>query len=238
MKMVDIPRKYIEGTFIRELKNRFLCEVLIEGVSTICYVPSSCHLSNFLKLEGKKVFLVPTTTPKSRTKYALFAVPYKKNYIILNTSMANRIIEANISSRKLSALGKRKTVEKEHVIDNYKADLFLSESNALVEIKSVISLRKNAIFPTVYSERTVMQLKWLCKLLDSGYKGYFIIVSLHPYIDRVMIDINSEFYKGLKCCQEKGLVVMAFTSRLESDGLKLGKSIEIEYIERNKKEVL
>lgn len=42
------------GIFIQELKNRFLCEVEIDGESTVCYVPSSCHLSNFLDLKGKR----------------------------------------------------------------------------------------------------------------------------------------------------------------------------------------
>lgn len=45
------------GIFIQELKNRFLCEVEIDGESTVCYVPSSCHLSNFLDLKGKSVLL-------------------------------------------------------------------------------------------------------------------------------------------------------------------------------------
>ena len=81
--------EYITATFIKELKNRFLCEVEIDGERVVCYVPSSCHLSNFFKPEGKKVLLVPTQTKNTRTKYALFAVPYKKSYIILNTSMAS-----------------------------------------------------------------------------------------------------------------------------------------------------
>ena len=33
MQTVDTPTKYIEGIFVQELKNRFLCEVLIDGVS-------------------------------------------------------------------------------------------------------------------------------------------------------------------------------------------------------------
>lgn len=48
--------EYITATFIKELKNRFLCEVEIDGERVVCYVPSSCHLSNFFKLEGKKFF--------------------------------------------------------------------------------------------------------------------------------------------------------------------------------------
>lgn len=48
--------EYKTGIFKQELKNRFLCEVEIDGESTVCYVPSSCHLSNFLSLQGKKSF--------------------------------------------------------------------------------------------------------------------------------------------------------------------------------------
>ena len=68
MQTVEKSANYIEGIFVKELKNRFLCEVLVNGVATVCYVPSSCHLSNFLDLSNKKVLLVPTLTPGSRTK--------------------------------------------------------------------------------------------------------------------------------------------------------------------------
>lgn len=80
---MNISDGFKTGIFIRELKNRFLCEVEIESEKMVCYVPSSCHLSNFLKLSKKEVLLVPNTSPKSKTSYALFAVPYKKNYIVL-----------------------------------------------------------------------------------------------------------------------------------------------------------
>ena len=104
MQTVDTPSKFIEGIFIKELKNRFLCEVLIDGVSTVCYVPSSCHLGNFLDLQSKKVLLVRTQTPKSRTQYALFAIPYKRSQIILNTSMANFAVVNSLRGRRFSYL--------------------------------------------------------------------------------------------------------------------------------------
>ena len=50
--------RFVSGIFKRELKNRFLCEVVINNQDNICYVPSSCHLSNFLSLENKKVILI------------------------------------------------------------------------------------------------------------------------------------------------------------------------------------
>jgi len=50
----------VAGQFVRGLKNRFLCEVVIDGKVEVCYIPSSCHLSNFLQLERKEVLLMPT----------------------------------------------------------------------------------------------------------------------------------------------------------------------------------
>lgn len=208
--------KYITATFIKELKNRFLCEVEIDGEQVVCYVPSSCHLSNFLKLEGKKVLLVPTQTKNTRTQYALFAVPYKKSYIILNTSMANRAIENSIHSRRLSDLGKRKTVIKEHYVDGYKSDLFIKDTETIIEIKSVLSMGKDAKFPTVFSERSLEQLVKLKCLLRKGYTVRYIIVSLNPYLKSVSISQDTTFYKELYGCLERGMKISAFACRLKN----------------------
>ena len=227
--MQNIESIYISGVFVRELKNRFLCEVKINGKVEECYVPSSCHLSNFLQLEGKRVLLIPTQTPNSRTKYALFAVPFKKNYIVLNTSMSNRAIEDGLQGRHFSYLGKRKKWIKEHKIDGYKADLYIPSTKTIIEIKSIISLREPAIFPTVYSERTINQLRHIQQLLLDGYRVCFFIVSLHPYVKAVTIDKNSEFYIELSKCLSMGLVVKAYTSRLKSNVLSIDKEISLNY---------
>lgn len=220
---------FVTGLFKRELKNRFLCEVNIDGEDVVCYVPSSCHLSNFLQLEGKRVLLVPTQTPNSKTRYALFAIPYKRNYIVLNTSLANRAVENSLKNRRFCFLGERKSGVKEHTIDFYKADLYLPKTKTIVEIKSIISVADNAMFPTVYSERTIKQLNQIYQLLKKGYKVCLMIVSLHPYIKAIMIDKNSEFYAELVKCINEGLIIKAYTSRLENFTLSIDKEIEIKY---------
>lgn len=220
---------FIIGVYKRELKNRFLCEVQIGGNDIVCYVPSSCHLSNFLQLEGKRVLLVPTKSSKTRTPFALFAVPYKRNYIILNTSMANRAIEYSIHKRRFSFLGTRKEVIKEHTIEGYKSDLFLPASNMLIEIKSIISYQDSAKFPTVYSERTINQLKTIYTMLLKGYKVCFAIVSLHPYVKFIQIDTATEFYSELVKCLNVGLVLKAYTCRLQNAKVQIDKEINVNY---------
>ena len=214
MQMVDTPSNFIKGIFVKELKNRFLCEVIIDGVSTVCYVPSSCHLSNFLDLKNKKVLLVPTQTPNSRTKYALLAVAYKRGYLVLNTSMANVAVANSLKSRMFSGLGRRKNYQTEHSIGNYKTDIYIQDSNTIIEIKSIISTQSKGCFPTVFSERSIKQLKQLRELMYNGYKVCFMIISLNPYLKSIEINRETEFYREFVKCINDGMNVKAYTCSL------------------------
>lgn len=217
----------VEGYFIRELKNRFLCEVEVNSKLAVCYVPSSCHLSNFLDLQGKRVLLLPNKSKNTRTEYSLFAVPYRRSYIILNTSMANRAVEASICQRRFAFLGKRKSVKKEITTGGYKWDLLIEESSTLVEIKSVISTESSAIFPTVYSERTLKQLQIISELLSSGKKICLLIVSLNPYIQEICLNQGTEFYPALKSCVEQGLTLKGYTVRFKGSELVIDREIPV-----------
>ena len=208
---------FVIGVYKRELKNRFLCEVQIGNKDIVCYVPSSCHLSNFLQLEGKRVLLVPTTTSRTRTSFALFAVPYKRSYIVLNTSIANRAMEGALHGKRFSFLGKRTVVEKECLIEGYKADLYLPETKTIIEIKSIITVGNSACFPTVYSERAIEQLKKAKILLKEGYNFVYIFVSLNPYVKSVRLseDVKQAEYKKLFLeCVDNGMAYRAYTSKL------------------------
>ena len=218
------------GRFVRELKNRFLCEVKIDDKVEECYVPSSCHLSNFLQLKGKRVVLIPTQGKNPRTKYALYAAPYRRNYIILNTSLSNVAIEKGIHNRRFSYLGKRENVKTEHSIEGYKADIYIPDTKTIIEIKSVLSGKDEAVFPTVYSERTQNQLKSIQEMLDKGYKVVFIIVSLNPYIKKLTIDKSTEFYSELTRCIEKGMEIRAYTSHLKDYEIEIKKQTPVFYL--------
>ena len=229
MPMESSDSIYVTGVFIRELKNRFLCEVKIDGKVEECYVPSSCHLSNFLHLKGKRVLLVPTQGKNPRTRYALYAAPYRRNYIVLNTSLSNVAVEKGIHNRRFSYLGKRTLVQKEHSIEGYKADLYIPQTKTIVEIKSVLSEKNEAVFPTVFSERTQNQLKNIQEMLDKGYNVAFIIVSLNPYVKKLTIDKSTEFYSELTRCIENGMEIRAYTSHLKDYEIEIKKQIPLLY---------
>ena len=221
--------EYIRGTFVKELKNRFLCLVRIDNKDELCYVPSSCHLSNFLDLKGKEVMLIPNKSKETRTKFSVYAVPYKKNYIVLNTSKANEAVEECIRSRRFSFLGKRSQIEKEYKYNGYKCDFFVCDTETIIEVKSIISTQEVARFPTVYSERGIRQLKQLYTHLQDGKNALYCIVSLHPYVKQIELDSESEWFCELKKCMDLGLKLKAFSSRLTPSCLKVDKELEVLY---------
>lgn len=214
----DFPSEFHTGKFICESKNRFLCTVNIDGIEEVCYIASSCRLDNFIDLRGKRVLLVKNTGKTSRTRYSVIGVKHKRNYIILNTSWANKAIDGSLLCRKFSFLGKRKDYKAEIEIDGYKADFFIPNSKTIIEVKSVIATGETAFFPTVFSERTLSQLKTISKLLENGYRGCFIVVSLNPYVKEIRLLQETECVELLKSCIDKGMGLKGFSCRLSRDG--------------------
>lgn len=222
------PIDYVQGKFLSELKNRFLCSVQIDGEPVTCYIPSSCRLSNFIDLSGKSVLLKPITTPNSRTSYAVYAVKYGRRYILLNLAQANRIIESQIDRRCFAFLGKRKEVIHEYRLDDYKTDLYIKDTKTMIEIKSLLAFNNQAVFPTVYSERAINQLKHISKLIDDGYKACYMFVSLNPDVKGIQINPEiEEFYKSFMECTAKGMLYCGFSIKLVNQLPQLGSRIKI-----------
>lgn len=216
--MLEQPFKH--GIFKEEIKNRFLCLVEIDGEDTLCYIPSSCRLSNFIDLTGREVLVLPVLSPDARTRYSVYALAGNHGFILLNLSKANEAVASSISSRRFSFLGKRTLIKKEYNVGGYKSDLYIEDTKTVVEIKSILSFARSreAQFPSVKSQRAIDQLMKLRCLLDEGYRVSYIFVSLNPSIKRLAINEETEEYRNaFYSCIEKGMMVKGVSLKI-SDG--------------------
>lgn len=206
----------IYGIFKCEIKNRFLCTVQVNGEDVTCYIPSSCRLSNFIDMRNRTVLLRPVAAENARTAYSVYAVKYRRSFILLNLSQVNRVIEAQLCRRYFSYLGKnRRNVIREYKIEAYKTDLYLPDTRTLVEIKSILSFDKCGLFPTVYSERAIKQLCQISRLLNQGYQASYLFVSLNPAVTEIQINKSiEEFYQLFIDCVEKGMTYSGISIRL------------------------
>ena len=220
--------RFVQGVFKNELKNRFLCLVEIDGKDTLCYIPSSCRLSNFVDLIGKDVLLTSNTSATTRTRYAVYALRVRGQFILLNMSQANRVIERNIRNRRFSFLGQRKNVKKEYSIDNYKSDIYIEDSHTVIEVKSILSFEKYSSFPTVYSQRAIDQLAKLSNLLNKGYRVCYIFVSLSSMVKEVKINEEiAEYHRLFIECSNKGMRSKGYTLKLKDTETEIYSELSV-----------
>lgn len=218
----------ITGVFIKELNNRFRGLVYINGAQEICYIPSSCKLSKLVSLSNKQVLLQPVELSGTGVKYSLLAVRYRNTYIILNSGLANRIVEHQLSRRFFCALGPREKVRREVLVDGYKCDLFIEDTDTVVEVKSIISSNKVAEAFTVRSDRAVIQLKQLLGRLDSKSAAYIFVV-MSPTVQEIHINRDSEAGNILYSCYRNGLKLLGVSAGLTNQGFALKKTIPITF---------
>lgn len=210
-------RAFKLGIFKAELKNRFLCLVVVDGEDTLCYVPASCRLSNFIDLTGRQVLLSPISSSNARAVYSVYALLEGRSFILLNMSKANEAVANGLMSRRFSLLGRRRHIRREHDVNGYRSDLYIEDTSTIVEIKSILSFAKDraARFPSVYSQRAIDQLMKLSDLLDAGYNACYIFVSLNPRTKRLVINEEIKEYSEIfNCCIEKGMKVKGVSIRL------------------------
>lgn len=211
--MPDSETKY--GIFKTEIKNRFLCMVNVEGNDIVCYIPSSCRLSNFIDLSNRQVMLQPIKKENARTKYSVYAVKYRRNYVLLNLSASNKIIEESIHRRLFAFLGSRRSVFREKSVDGYKSDLYVEDTDTVIEIKSILSFNNSAQFPTVFSERANRQLEDIRRLLEAGHRVCYMFVSMYSGVKQIYINEQEEYCKLFRDCMEIGMKICAFSLGLK-----------------------
>ncbi len=215
-----------KGVFLSENKGRFLCEVEVNGIPSLCYIPSTCRLDKLLSLQGKEVLLLPTSMPDAKTEFSLFAVRHKANYIILNSSMANRLVEHNFHSRRFSFLGKRTEVFCEYTHDGYKCDLFVNDTKTIVEVKSIISASSTATLFIVDSRRAMRQIDFIRDYMSRGFPVCYIVVSLNPYTKEIVFNQDNRLHSDLLSCVSRGMMLYCLSCCLDDGMLKIKSRIK------------
>ena len=163
--------KLNKAVFVSEGNSRFICNILYEEEILECYVPITCKLSSLLSLEGKEILIRETTKAAKRTKFTLFAVQNKNDYLIVNAILA--ITESN------------NLFYPEQIVENYKCDFYSATSKTLIEVKSVITTEQEVLLPNMKTQRAIIQLHNICSLLSKGYRAEYFIVAYAPQLEIV-----------------------------------------------------
>jgi DNA-binding sugar fermentation-stimulating protein len=222
--------KLIEGVFLNEIKNRFLCKVCINKEVYECYIPSSSRLENYINLKNKKVLLTINKGKDTRTKYSIFAVKHRNKYIILNLHYANKLFELKLNEGQYEEYCKPGTCKREVSIEGYRADLlYEGAEKTIIENKAIISVNNETLFHGAHAPRGINQLEKLNILLGKGYKVNYNLIALSPFVKIIKLNpILSEFNENFLRCIRNGMQVYGYCLYLSDGDMRIeSKKIKV-----------
>lgn len=220
---------WVKGIYKKEMPNRFRCEVDIGGKIYTCYQPLSFKLNKIMDPEEKEVLLTRISKEDTDLAYIVYAIGIDNNkFALLNLQLVNQIFRDNIDSRKFAFLGKRNNVICEKKIERLKTDLYVQDTNTVIEVKTIFSFDKEVLFPNIKSYRIQRQIEELTYLLEAGYKAVIIFAVLTPYPVKIIINRENEtIYEAVKFANRNGLILKAYRIENVNKNAKVGKEVQV-----------
>ena len=212
---INFNRNLIIGEFIKEGKFRFSGTVKVNNKIEDCYIASNCKLGQLINLNGEEVWL-KSIKKKSKFKYMLYAVKKERSPILLELQAINVIIGDYLRrQRKFENLKGEISYEKT-LGNGYRADLYISSQDIIIEGKTILSEDRVASYPNVKMERAIAQLQKIKLLLEEGHNVYYWFVSLNPLCNRLFLNEESNnFIELITVCRKLGMKIVFSTLKYD-----------------------
>lgn len=222
----------IHGKFQSRL-NRFIAEVLIEGVLEKVHVKNTGRLKELL-LPNADVLLERSSNPNRKTKYSLIAVKKQNLWVNIDSQAPNAVAFSALNDGKISEFGKPTTVKREVSFGNSRFDLFVNngKEKGFIEVKGV-TLEKGgfAMFPDAPTTRGTKHVFELIEAVKAGYAGTVLFIvqmeGCHTFIPNSEMDLS--FSNALKEAAQKGVRIIAYDTIVKENQLIIGKRIPVKF---------
>ena len=217
-----------EGVFI-DRPNRFIADVMIDGVPVVCHVKNTGRCRELL-VPGAKVLLEKSANPTRKTQYDLVKV-YKGNRLVnMDSNAPNTVFGEFLRSGGLGFTPDY--VKAEHTHGDSRFDYYFEHDGkkAFAEVKGVTLEDGNiARFPDAPTERGIKHLRGLMECVKQGYEAYAVFVIQMRHIDqfRPAWDKHREFGLALQEAAKAGVKVLAFECDVTRDGLSIADPVPV-----------
>lgn len=218
-----------QATFLVR-KNRFICDVEIDGKVFQCHVKNTGRLKELL-VSGTPCFVQETDKAERKTKYSLIAIQKGSEVVNIDSQAPNKVFYEWAKSGKF--IEGISFIKPEKTYGNSRFDCYIEaeERKIFIEIKGV-TLEKNgiAMFPDAPTERGVKHLKELCECIKDGYEAYIVFVvqmkGVHAFSPNR--ETHPEFADALCECKRKGVNILCVDCNVTPETLEISKNIIVE----------
>ena len=229
---MKFTKSLIKGKLIKRYK-RFFVDVKLNNDIVTAHCPNTGSMKGLLD-EGNEVYLLRNNDPKRKLKYSLEIIRVKKNFVGVNTHMANRIVNHGLKMNLINELKDNDSIKPEVFFNKETRFDFLIEKNKqkiFVEVKNVTLFRdkKTAEFPDAITSRGSKHLLALINAIKKRYKTYLIFLVQIQNMENFKIakDIDNEYYKNYLLAKKAGVNFLAYRCKVSPKEILIEKKLKI-----------
>jgi len=227
---MQLDLRIVEATFIEKI-NRFVGEVVLEGVPLRCHIPNTGRLAELL-LPGTRVLLSDHEGGERKYRYSLRMIYKEDRLFSIDSQLPNRLVEEAVGRGLVQELEGYEVVKREYDFGASRLDFRLENplhSPCLMEVKGVtLEDRGIASFPDAPTLRGIRHLGELVQARKEGYRAvvFFVIQFEEPrYFTPNFKD--AAFTRALKEAAQGGVEVLAYATRVTPGEVVIVKRIPV-----------
>lgn len=226
----------VQGIFI-ERPNRFIAEVMVEGVKVRAHVKNTGRCRELL-VTGATVYMTDhqNNMGSRKLRFSLIAVVKGESLFNIDSQAPNEIVGEALNQGKLDLPGMSRPYRyrREQVVGQSRLDFIVEDCLgriALLEVKGVtLEDADHARFPDAPTLRGRKHLEELEKGVGEGYLGYvmFVLQMNGMKSFRPNDEMDPAFGLALRQACKTGVVALAYDCLVEPDSLTLNQPIPVE----------
>lgn len=223
--------KNIKHGIFKKRTNRFVAEIVIDGVTEKCHVKNTGRCGE-LFVAGADVIVQECDGENRKTKYDLISVYKDGELFNVDSQSPNKVVNEFLQSGGL--FKKIILIKPETKYKNSRFDFYVETETekAFIEVKGVnLVIDGVAYFPDAPTDRGIKHIKELCECVKDGYNAYVIFVVQTAGVYSVMpnYDTHIEFAKTLEYVANNGIKVLAYNSRVGEDFTVINEKIDVSF---------
>jgi sugar fermentation stimulation protein A len=226
---IVVAGKLKEGILLRREK-KFLGMLMLGSRKASAFVPHTGKLDGILEPQSR-VIVAERRVPGRKLNYDVVAARVAGNWVVVDTRLANKLVEANLKKKSLKMVGTFKTFRNEQAVGESRFDFVLRNGKThVLEVKSCTRVvGRTATFPDTISTRSTRQVKQLAELQRSGYECTLMFVAMRPDVNGFRADRERDpgFANALENAALEGVKVVAVSTFFDPPVLGICRTIKV-----------
>ncbi|MGP0566471.1 MULTISPECIES: DNA/RNA nuclease SfsA [unclassified Nitrospina] len=227
---MKLGQRIVDGVF-QERPNRYLAQVVVDGVTVPAHVPDPGRLPGIM-IPGRRVRLLHNPGPKRKTDYSLVLVRHGRIWVSVYPVFANALVRDALESRTLPLLTgyDRFDAEVKHGKSRFDFCLRFGGQDCYVEVKSVSCVEKTVgKFPDAPTERGRRHIEELIALKKKGNRAAVLFVSQRSDTRTITSfdDIDPAFGEILRQARDAGVELYGYNCHVTASSVSLNRPLDV-----------